>query len=175
MRSFSYPRSIPPAKSSPHAHSMKIIGVNSGREERKRETRLSIVAGEISEKEKERGPTERENWGRGKACSRCHPRFYDRSPKGSIPDVVYIGIAHRGGTLCQINSRFARTDRAEIYAKLGDPLLVSFRLAIPVVRLAERPPSDSRPLTDRLVFSPALSLTRVSPNWTLMDICYKLR
>lgn len=36
------------------------------------------------------------------------PRFYERSPKGSIPDVVYMRIAHRGETLPRINSGFAR-------------------------------------------------------------------
>lgn len=70
--------------------------------------------------------------GRGgwRTCSRCLPRFYERSPKGSIPDVVYMGIAHRGGTLREINSRFARTDRAEIYAKPGDPSCLVLRLGL---------------------------------------------
>jgi len=60
-----------------------------------------------------------------------------------------MGIAHRGGTLRQINSRFARTDRAEIYAKLGDPHRVSSRLATPVPNPLT-PPSihDHRPVAD---------------------------
>ena len=39
------------------------------------------------------------------------PPFYERSPKGSIPDVVYMRIAHRGETPAQINSGFARATR----------------------------------------------------------------
>lgn len=36
----------------------------------------------------------------------ARPCFYERSPKGSIPDVVYMRIAHRGETPTRINSGF---------------------------------------------------------------------
>jgi len=78
--------------------------------------------------EEDRSSAMRETKGERGNRSRCLPRFYDRSPKGSIPDVVYMGIAHRGGTLRQINSRFARAVRAEIYAKPGDSLRLVLRL-----------------------------------------------